>query len=311
MIPQRIKKFLYALLHPPLPMLILLPPAAAVGLVFVFLTDHTETAPAYAVYALSAYSLVIVLLCIVGNAKRIGRGCRTFIDRKAEKHPALRRYLTDADCRRGVALYQSAAVDLAYAVFRTVTGILYASLWFVLLAVYHLSLLLLRLYLILCRKKEVANDPAFAYNCYVKTAWFLFLLNIPMAAMAALTVLWNAGFSYPGYIIYVCAMYTFYTAATATIELVRRRKTADPLRRAANVIGFIAALMSVLGLQTAMLSQFSAAGATDGRTMNAVTGGILCGVVVTLATGMLIYGYRKKAELTCMIGENNDEQIGE
>ena len=57
---------------------------------------------------------------------------------------------------------------------------------------------------------------------------------------------------------------------------------------AAKVLNFVAALMSLLGLQTAMISQFSTEGEAFRRRMNAITGGAVWFSVILIAVYMLL-----------------------
>ena len=63
---------------------------------------------------------------------------------------------------------------------------------------------------------------------------------------------------------------------------------------AAKVLNFVAALMSLLGLQTAMISQFSTGGESFRRIMNAVTGGSVWFSVILIAVTMLLHSRKMK-----------------
>ena len=128
--------------------------------------------------------------------------------------------------------------------------------------------------------------------------WLLFLLNIPMGGMIVLMVRTNSGFSYPGYIIYLSALYTFYTMITSTLKLAKFRKLGSPILSAAKVLNFIDAMMSILGLQTAMISRFSENGESYRKMMNAITGGFVYSSVILIAVIMLLHNIkiRKKVE---------------
>ena len=128
--------------------------------------------------------------------------------------------------------------------------------------------------------------------------WLLFLLNIPMGGMIVLMVRTNSGFSYPGYIIYLSALYTFYTMITSTLKLAKFRKLGSPILSAAKVLNFIDAMMSILGLQTAMISRFSENGESYRKMMNAITGGFVYSIVILIAVIMLLHNIkiRKKVE---------------
>lgn len=78
-----------------------------------------------------------------------------------------------------------------------------------------------------------------------------------MGGMIVQMVLTGSSFSYPGYGIYLSAMYAFYTLSAAVLHLVKYRKLGSPLLSAAGVLHFVSALMTMLGLETAMLVRFS------------------------------------------------------
>ena len=69
-----------------------------------------------------------------------------------------------------------------------------------------------------------------------------------MGGMILPTVRTNSGFSYPGSIIYLSALYTFYTLAVAVVNLVKFRRLGSPILSAAKVLNLISAMMSILGL---------------------------------------------------------------
>ena len=115
-----------------------------------------------------------------------------------------------------------------------------------------------------------------------------------MGGMIVLVVLTDSGYSYPGYVIYLSALYTFYTIILAIVNLVKFRKLGSPILSAAKVLSFVAALMSLLGLQTAMISQFSTEGEDFRRRMNAITGGGVWIAVILAAVTMLLHSRKMK-----------------
>ena len=117
------------------------------------------------------------------------------------------KYIGDLAFRGSVSIWQGMMVNFLYVVFRILIGIRYASVWFITIAIYYLLLGIMRLSLILSyRNRSVKSE----LRSYRKTAWLLFLLNIPMGGMITLMVLTDSGYSYPGYVIYLSALYTFY-----------------------------------------------------------------------------------------------------
>lgn len=75
---------------------------------------------------------------------------------------------------------------------------------------------------------------------------------------------------------------------TSVVNLVKFRRLGSPLLSAAKVLNFVSAMMSVLGLQTAMISRFSVRGEEYRRMMNAITGGFVYGIVLLIAVFMLL-----------------------
>ena len=191
----------------------------------------------------------------------------------------------DPALRVHISLYNGMTVNFLYVIFRIAVGIRYTSVWFVSMAVYYFALGALRLSLILgCRKNSNANEML----CYRRTAWMLFLLNIPMAGMILLMIFTDSGFTYPGYVIYLSAIYTFYIMIYSAASLINCRRMESPFFSAVKVLNFVSALMSVLGLQTAMIAQFSVNDENFRRMMNAITGGFICSAVILIAVYMLV-----------------------
>lgn len=288
--------FFQKLLHPSKWVLIFVPPLSFAALIFIFATQTTRSASAYMIYCMSAYSLTIWLAALPRLIKEMKTAIMTSrFMRKVSSSKITGRYLNDLAFRGNVSIYQGMAVNAFYVVFRIVAGIRYASVWFISMAVYHLVIGGLWAYLVVCYRRR---DPELERRCYHTTAWLLFLLNIPMGGMIVLMVRTNSAFSYPGSIIYLSALYTFYTMVTSVLNLVKFRKLGSPILSAAKVLNFIAAMMSILGLQTAMISRFSENGESYRKMMNAITGGFVYGIVILIAVIMLLHSRktRKKVE---------------
>lgn len=290
------------LLYPPRWILAAVPPVSFAALILLFAEGNTEGAPAYVIYGMSAYSLTILIAALPG----IFSGLRAALAdsaalRKLRRSRLYGRYRTDPAFRGGVGLYSGAAVNLFYVVFRVIAGVRHASVWFISMAGYYLVLGGLRIYLIACRGKGRKAEC----RCYRRTAWLLFLLNIPMGGMIVQMVLTNSGYSYPGYVIYLSALYTFFMMTVSVVNLVKFRRLGSPVLSAAKVLNLVSAMMSVLGLQTAMIARFSAEDEAYRRMMNAITGGFVYGAVIVIACYMLWHSKHRKKEAESV------EQIGE
>ena len=262
-------------LHPPKGVLCTVPAASFAALIFIFASNREESAAAYPVFFLSAYALVILLAAL----------------------PALGgRYLHDRSFRRGISIYQGMAVSFLYMIFRFAAAARYASVWFFSMAVYDMALCMMRAYLAFGYRRRAGKGASYELRCYRRTAVMLFLFHIPMGGMIVLMVRTNSGFSYPGYLIYLSALYTFYMMGLSIVNLVKFRKMESPILSAAKVLNFVSAMMSVLGLQTAMIARFSANGEAYRKMMNAMTGGAVFLIVMVTVVVMAVQSSKTEKE---------------
>lgn len=204
------------------------------------------------------------------------------------------RYIHDRIYRGRVGIYQGMTVNFIYAVFRMIIGLIYSSEWLISSAAYFLLLGIMRAGLgIAYRRKEDKGGLSYEYRCFRLTAWILLLLNIIMGYMIFLTVRTNPVGSYPGYTIYASATYTFYMITLSIINLFKFRKMESPVLSAAKILNFVSAMMSIFGLQNAMISTFSPKDYEYRVLMNTLTGTGVYIVVIATAVFMIISINRK------------------
>lgn len=282
---KRTKMIINRIVYPPKWVLCIVSLISFSALIFIFALEKTESVLAYFIYCMSAYSLTILCAVAPKVINRIKFGVKkSRILKRLSSFEFVNKYLSDLAFRGTISIYQGLTVNFLYMVFRIVVGIIYASVWFLSMAVYYLILGIIRTYLIICYRHSSTKREII---CYRNTACFLFLLNIPMGGMIVLMIRTNSGFSYPGYVIYLSALYTFYTLIMAVKNLAKFRKIGSPILSAGKVLNFVSAMMSILGLQTAMISRFSNNGEDYRKMMNTITGGFVYGIVIIIAVYML------------------------
>ena len=284
------------LLFPPLRLLLLLTVCCAAGLVWVFAGGMAESMAAYAVYALSFYTLcAATAFCIAVLPKR-WRSLR----QKIHAHPIGHRYLTDAAFKTHVSLYAALGANLLYVLVNALSWYCYRSLWFVVLGAYYLILAVMRFLLVRYVRFHVLGENRLgelrrARLCSV----ILLLVNVSLTGAVLMILYQNKGFHYHGILIYVMALYTFYMTTHAVVDLIRYRKYRSPVMTVSKVIALSAALVSMLALETAMLSQFGAEmTAQDKWLLIALTGAGVSAAVITMSVCMI---YQTGKE----IGERN------
>ena len=270
----------------PLPTLCIALPSFA--LVFYVLARDLGGPPAYDAYALSAYGLIISITGIPGAITGFRRWFRARpLARKMLDAPLVKRFAEDVRFRARVSLYQGLLVNLLYIAVKLTAGIRCRSWWFITLAVYYALLAVMR-FLLLWRWSGIGMEMELR-RCRLCGA-VLLLMNIALAGMVILMVRQNRGYDYPGMLIYAMAAYSFYAVIAAVINVIKFRRHGSPVLSAAKAIHLAAALVSVLALETAMLSQFGDAdGAWFRETMTAATGGGVCVIVLGMAVFMIAW----------------------
>ena len=122
--------------------------------------------------------------------------------------------------------------------------------------------------------------------------WYNILRWAAIAGVVALVVYQNESFQYAGFLIYIMAMYAFYTTVMAIVNLVRYRQFQSPVMSAARTVNLVAAMVSMLSLETAMLSRFGG-GEDFRRMMTGATGWSVCAAVVGMGAFMMIHSSRQ------------------
>lgn len=262
------------------------------ALVIYVLANHPkDSLLSYVGYAASAYALVIVVV----NARRMAVSLRTGL----EQHPLVQqvrdsqrgqRFLSEPMYRAEVALYAGLLINLAYAAIKMVSGIVFHSVWFGALAGYYLLLSAIRFALLHHTRRNPAGQNLLSeWKRYRLCGIILLVMNHALSAVVILVVRRNSGVEYPGYLIYIMAMYTFYAVINAVRNVVKFRSHGSPVLSAAKSASLIAALVSTLSLETAMMSQFGGESETHYRQiMTACTGFVVCMTVLAMAIYMII-----------------------
>lgn len=285
-----LRKLGKGLLFPPLFVVFPLVPLSAGLLVYVFAAGREDTPLAYAAYALSAYALALACAAIP-RVLRLGSQLR--------RHALVDRYVSDYAYRTHLMLRVGLLLNLAYAVFKLCTGVVYSSYWLIALGVYYALLAMIR-FLLLRRRGEPGDctaELAAQYRAYRLTGVLLLALGVVMSAIIFQVVRDNQTYSYPGTIIYAFGAYAFYRIIMAAVNLIRRRGRDDPLFAAARCLNLATAIVSVFSLQTALLSAFGTEKPAFRLIANAASGTAVCAAILLMAVMMVRTGSRSLRSL--------------
>lgn len=274
------------LLFPPIWVMVILVIISAVSLPVIFIKDLSEAPIAYFMYVMAFYTLTVVCISFSEVLPKRYHA----IKQKIYENPFGQRYMTDASFRTHISLYISLGINLFYVGINVGSYILYRSMWFVVLAVYYITLALMRFILLryvrgegigISRLKELKRARLCAY--------IMLTLNFVLSGAVLMILYENKGYDYPGFLIYVIAMYTFYMTTHAIVDMVKFRKYNSPVMMITKIIALSAALVSMLSLETAMFAQFGADMAPeDQRLMIILTGAGVSIAVITMSIYVII-----------------------
>lgn len=203
------------------------------------------------------------------------------------RNPLFSRCLTDVPYRIKVSLSLALLLNLACAMVKLFAGIFYRSVWFTELSVYYILLCLIRFLLLsYAGKVTLGENKADEYKQYRLCGFLLIGVNMILTGIIIQMVQDNQGYFYPGNLIYAAALFAFYAVAAAVANLIRYRKYNSPIISAAQAICFTTACVSIMALQTAMLTQFDNNPAFR-KYMNSITGSIVCVIILGIAFYMI------------------------
>lgn len=293
-----------------------LPPAptvfiAAVGyaLVLAVFAFGIDAPPLrYLSYAASAYALVIT----VTSVPRISRAAKRRVKdnalvRKVRDTALGGRLFTDVRFRTELSLYGGLFVNLFYIAVKLFTGIISRSVWFISIAVYY-SLLAAMRFILLHKNKELTMETEL--RRYRICGVLLLVMTEALTGIVAFMTFRDKGFQYPGMLIYVMAAYSFYSIIIAIVNLAKFRKHGSPMLSAAKVIKLVAAMVSILSLETAMITQFGNDDQIFRHIMIGTTGGAVCIVVICTAIYMIRFSTKQLRALKSAKGNEESERQG-
>lgn len=254
--------------------------AVTASLVLVALEMHGWYS--YIVYALAAlffaYGIYLIAVC----AKKIKRDVLAWL----KKFRFTRRLVEDFGFRTMVFSAMSFLLNVGFAVFEGILAIIGHSVWYGALAIYYLVLSVMRFCVVIFGAKTPKEDIDKRNKIYLASGAALFVLTLALSAAVVQMVLYDKAFRYAGVMIYAAAAYAFIKITLAVRNLAKARKYDDTVVQSLRNINFATALVSMLGLQTALISAFSEGG--DMRYMNAVTGGAVCFIIAGMGLFMVV-----------------------
>ncbi len=254
------------------------------GLIFVFLKDLSGTAAGYVFYFLSALSLTADVWLSGRSVRRV----KAFL----YKIPFFSKLFTEFWFREKVWLNTGLAVSLFHVGIHLYAGMRSGAMWQMLLGLFFLILCIAKTGLLKnAAKKDYRADPEGEIRIYKRTAVLILFLCMPLAGILVMMGAEGYSYQYNSFLIYGIAAVVFYNIISSSVNLFRYRKHKSPLLSAVKRLNFINSLLSLQGLETAMISAFGDGRGPFRQQMVGTTGAFV--FVLTLASGIQMFLNKK------------------
>ena len=121
------------------------------------------------------------------------------------------------------------------------------------------------------------------------------LMNLALALMVFFMVYWNRTFHHHEITAIALAAYTFTSLTVAIVNTVKYRKYNSPVYSASKAISLASACVSMLTLESTMLTTFGAetVSLTERRILLAVSGGVISVFIIAMAIDMILQANKR------------------
>lgn len=279
---KQLKSILQKIIFPHIVIVVIGIPVAAAMLVYSFAWTKTNAIVVYTSYVFSFY--VLLISCV--RTPKVYKRVKEFQD----KNKYIVRYKSDVHLKVKISLSGSVIINVLYALLQFSLGFYYHSVWFYALGVYYALLTVMRGVLLRDTiRVTLGKNLPFEFRRYRFCGILLLLMNLTLAVIVAYIVWQNRGFEYHYIHTITMATYTFAALTMAIINVIKYRRFSSPILSAAKITSLVAALVSLLSLETAMLAAFGEENQEKFRQiMTGCTGAAVCTFILAMAVYMII-----------------------
>ena len=283
-----LKKLGKALLFPHIAIMVILIPIATVLLVGSMVFVGTKSPIAIVSYVVAAYTLTVWCFKIPYLI--------VFFKTFKNENKYVRKWQEDMRFRVNVSLYGSFAWNALYGIFQLWLGFYHRTFWFYSLGAYYICLAIMRFFLVRHTRRYAPGERMQAELKKYRACGIVFLLmNLALALIIFFMVYWNRTFEHHMITAIAMAAYTFTALTIAIVNVIKYRRYSSPVYSASKAISLAAALVSMLTLESTMLTTFGGETmtATAQKWMLGATGGVISLLIVVMAIYMIAGGTKK------------------
>lgn len=220
------------------------------------------------------------------------------------------RWKNDVHFRTAVSLYGTLIYNVLYAVFMLALGIWHKTFWFYSLSIYYTLLSIMRFVLFNHTRKQNLGENIKSELVKYRACGIIFLvMNLVLSIIIFFMIYWNKSFIHHEITTIAMAMFTFIAFALAIKNVIKYRKYNSPIISSARAISFTSALVSMITLESTMLTTFGGKSLdADFRTiMLAVSGGVVSAIIIATSLLMIIRSTKRIKELTKRRNNNGNK----
>ena len=267
-----------------------------VGALLMLFVDYQGSAleiVAYTLFGLAGVSLSYSVYLIIPLFPKMKKGIIAWL----ESNEFTRLVLRNFGFRTLIFAIGSFLVSLLFSGINAYMGIVNRSIWYGALATFYIALAVLRGGILVSHRKrstrkQTENGEHAKLKMYRNSGIIVLLLNVALSSAIAQMIFSNAHFSYMGWTVFAYAAYAFYKITTSIISFVKAHKQTDLEVRAIRNVNLVDALVSILALQTALLTMFSE-GNVNISLFNTLTGIVVSFLSIAIGVYMIVWANKK------------------
>ena len=204
-----------------------------------------------------------------------------------------------AQFKINLALYGTFFYNSVYATFTLILGILHRSSWYISIAAYYISLAIMRFSLLYYSRSNKAGANIISeLKRFRLCGVILLLMNTALSGLTFYQTIANREFAHRGATAIALGFFTFSLFALSIINIIKYKKFNSPVLFAAKLISFVSALVSMLSLETAIISRFGNV-LSDGwqKAITAFSAFAVLAIITYIGIFMVAKGNKKLTEL--------------
>ena len=269
-----------AVLYPHTAIVLTITPLAALFLIYMLINGEGGLF-SIASYIFSFYVLVVICFRVPEIVE--------FFKRIKKENRYLDRFLSDRELRVRISLYFALIINVAYAIFQLVLGLVHSSLWYYSLGGYYIILSLMRFFVVRHDRKAEAERLLDRGRICKLVGILLLVMTLVLSGAILHMIVLDVTIVHHQITTIAMAAYTFTALTLAIVGIVKDRDKKSLVFMVSKAVSLVAALVSVITLENAMITVFG--GEEQGsfsKVMTASTGAVICAAVVAIAVYIIV-----------------------